>query len=110
MVLKPVAYFRCPLEGKFGLPRQAGLASALEGEVVLEPEFKHPDALRGLEGFDYLWLIWGFHLNREGSAEGHLTVRPPRLGDLLRTGQRVEAGTEDEVEKSVLYHRAVHTC
>lgn len=52
MVLKPVAYYRCPLEGKFGLPRQAGLASALEGEVVLEPEFKHPDALRGLEGFD----------------------------------------------------------
>lgn len=86
MVLKPVAYYRCPLEGKFGLPRQAGLASALEGEVVLEPEFKHPDALRGMEGFDYLWLIWGFHLNREGSAEGHLTVRPPRLGGNERLG------------------------
>ena len=48
MFIKPVAYFRCPLEGKFGLPRQAGLASALEGEIVLEQEFSHPDALRGM--------------------------------------------------------------
>ena len=86
MCIKPVAYFRCPLEGKFGLPRQAGLTSALEGEIVLEQEFSHPDALRGMEGFDYLWLIWGFHLNREGSAEGHLTVRPPRLGGNERMG------------------------
>lgn len=53
--------------------------------MVLEPEFRSPEALRGLEGFDYLWLIWGFHLNRE-TASGGLTVRPPRLGGNERVG------------------------
>ena len=61
--LTPVAIFRSPLEGKFGIPRQAGLAGSLRGRIVLEPPFRHPDALRGLDGFDYLWLIWGFSLN-----------------------------------------------
>ena len=85
MELKPVATFRSPLPEKFGLPRQAGLAESLRGTVVLEPEYRTPEALRGLDGFDYLWLIWGFHLNRETASEG-LTVRPPRLGGNERIG------------------------
>ena len=85
MDIKPVAVFRSPLPEKFGLPRQAGLAESLRGTVVLEPDFRAPEALRGLEGFDYLWLIWGFHLNKETVSEG-LTVRPPRLGGNERVG------------------------
>ena len=85
MEIKPVAIFRAPLPEKFGLPRQAGLAESLQGTVVLEPEFRAPEALRGLDGFDYLWLIWGFHLNKETASEG-LTVRPPRLGGNERVG------------------------
>ena len=85
MEIRPVAVFRSPLPEKFGVPRQAGLAESLRGTVVLEPEFRAPEALRGLEGFDYLWLIWGFHLNKENAGEG-LTVRPPRLGGEERVG------------------------
>ena len=85
MEIKPVAYFRAPLAEKFGLPRQAGLAESLRGSVVLEPSFRSPEALRGLEDFDYLWLIWEFHLNRETSGDS-LTVRPPRLGGNERVG------------------------
>ena len=85
MELTAVAHFRSPLPEKFGLPRQAGVVSSLRGTVVLEPDFRTPEALRGLEDFDYLWLIWGFHLNREKSSAG-LTVRPPRLGGNERVG------------------------
>ena len=60
MDIKPIATFRSPLTEKFGLPRQAGLAGSLRGTVVLEPEFRSSEALRGLDGFDYVWLIWGF--------------------------------------------------
>ncbi len=83
--IRPVARFRSPVEGKFGLPRQAGIAESLKGEIVLEKEWNSPEALRGLEGFDYIWLIWGFSLNRE-CKPGHLTVRPPRLGGNTRVG------------------------
>ena len=79
MDITPIAYFNSLVKEKFGLPRQAGLAESLRGTVVLEPQFRAPEALRGLDGFDYLWLIWEFHLNRETASEG-LTVRPPRLG------------------------------
>lgn len=85
MELKTIAFFHSPLTEKFGLPRQAGLAESLRGTIVLEPGFRSPEALRGLEDFDYLWLIWGFHLNPE-TAAGGLTVRPPRLGGNERVG------------------------
>ena len=85
MEITPIATFRSPLPEKFGLPRQAGLAESLRGTVVLEPACRAPEALRGLEGFDFLWLIWGFHLNKENVGEG-LTVRPPRLGGNERVG------------------------
>ena len=85
MTIKPIAFFHSPLPEKFGLPRQAGLAESLRGTVVLEPEFRAPEAVRGLEDFDYLWLIWEFHLNHDSDAES-LTVRPPRLGGNERVG------------------------
>lgn len=84
MNIEPVAFFSSPLKEKFGVPRQSGLAPDLAGEVRFVPPYDAPEALRGLEGFDYCWLIWGFSLNRE--AAGGLTVRPPRLGGNERVG------------------------
>ena len=83
MEINPIAYYHCPLPQKFGLPRQAGLAEELEGRIVFEPAFRRPEALRGLDGFDYIWLIWEFSLNSESDS---LTVRPPRLGGNERVG------------------------
>jgi len=85
MIINPVAFFRSPLKEKFGIPRQAGLAPSLLGEVVLEKPFRSPDSFRGLEGFDYIWLIWGFSLNKTEDSS-NLTVRPPRLGGNERVG------------------------
>lgn len=76
--LTPIAHFRSPLTSKFGIPRQSGVAKELRGEIILEKEFRTPDAIRGMEDFDFLWLIWGFSANRH-KAQG-VTVRPPRLG------------------------------
>ena len=94
MEIKPIAYFRSPFPGKFGVPRQAGLAPAVKGRIVFEPEFRNPDAIRGLEDFDYIWLIWEFngnHLSPDASSGGSSqawkpTVRPPRLGGNARVG------------------------
>jgi len=85
MNIEPVAVFRSPLPEKFGIPRQSGIAVSLKGEVVLEPAYRGSEILRGLEGFDYIWLIWGFSLN-DASADGRTTVRPPRLGGNTRVG------------------------
>jgi len=82
--MTPVAIYHCPVGGKFGLPRQSGVVPALRGSVVLEPEFKDANALRGLQDFDYIWLIWGFSGNRDGKWRP--TVRPPRLGGNARMG------------------------
>ena len=82
--LKTIARYRGELGGKFGLPRQAGIVEALEGRIVFEPEYRNPDALRGIEGFSHLWLIWQFsEAVREGFSP---TVRPPRLGGNTRMG------------------------
>ena len=72
-----------PFTGKFGIPRQSGLAD-VEGRVVLEPPYRSPDALRGIEGFSHLWLIWEF--TEAAPRENALTVRPPRLGGNERVG------------------------
>lgn len=85
MNIEPVAVFHSPVSGKFGVPRQSGLAESLKGEVELLPPYNREEALRGLEGFDYIWLIWEFSLN-EKSEEPQLTVRPPRLGGNTRVG------------------------
>ena len=86
MEIKPVAYYHTAIKGKFGLPRQAGVVAELEGRIVLEKEYSSPDALRGMDGFDYLWLIWGFNLNKQTASQNSLTVRPPRLGGNERVG------------------------
>lgn len=83
-VLEPVAIAHTPYPVKFGVPRQPGLVDALEATVELVDPYRDPDALRGLEGFDRIWLIWGFsHNQRAGWAP---TVRPPRLGGTERMG------------------------
>ena len=73
---------------KFGLPRQAGLAPSLQSKIVFEPAYRVAEALRGLEAFSYIWLIWGFHaFHSERSEESWSpTVRPPRLGGNVRMG------------------------
>ena len=82
--IRPIAHLRCDLPEKFGIPRQAGIVEALEGLVVFEPEYREPEALRGLEGFSHVWLIWQFSKAvREGWSP---TVRPPRLGGNMRMG------------------------
>ena len=83
-VIEPIAFFCSPLTSKFGIPRQSGLASHLMGRIVFEPTYRNPDAVRGLEAFDYVWLIWEFSANRH--APVGLTVRPPRLGGNERVG------------------------
>ena len=84
MKLSPVAIFHGPFREKFGIPRQSGLADTLEGTVVLEKAFASPEALRGLEVFGRIWLIWGFSANRQEGWSP--TVRPPRLGGNKRIG------------------------
>lgn len=84
MELSPIAYIHTEFPEKFGVPRQSGLAGALCGTIVFEPEYRSPEALRGLDGFSHLWLIWGFSANRHG--EWQPTVRPPRLGGNERMG------------------------
>ena len=60
LLIRPIAHLHCDLPEKFGIPRQAGIVEALEGTVVFEPEYRDPAALRGLEGFSHIWLIWQF--------------------------------------------------
>ena len=103
MKIEPIAFFHSPLTSKFGIPRQSGLASELPGRIVFTPAYRREEAIRGLEGFDYLWLIWEFSANRAnkfersansqraaipptGGTERGLTVRPPRLGGNERVG------------------------
>lgn len=110
MFIEPVARFRSPFKTKFGIPRQAGLVPELKGRIVFEPRFRSADAVRGLEGFEYIWLIWGFSGNKPRAAAEtrHLVteatssvsqpthsvaerpfqamVRPPRLGGNERIG------------------------
>ena len=84
MEILPVAHISSPLKSKFGIPRQSGLVGELTGRIVFEPAYRKMEAIRGLEAFDYLWLIWEFSANR--SAAKSLTVRPPRLGGNRRMG------------------------
>lgn len=90
MEIHPVAYFESPLKSKFGIPRQSGLVNELTGRIVFEPAFRKMEAVRGLEDFDYLWLIWEFSANHQAQDSKQnaqsLTVRPPRLGGNVRLG------------------------
>ncbi len=80
MNIQPIAYYHSRLTTKFGVPRQSGLVPELVGRIVFEPEYANADALRGIEGFDYLWLIWEFSLNGKREGEWSPLVRPPLLG------------------------------
>lgn len=79
-----IARIRSQFPEKFGIPRQSGLVEALKARVVFEPEYRDPQALRGLEGFSHIWLIWQF--SRSMGAGWSPTVRPPRLGGNERMG------------------------
>lgn len=82
MTIEPIAYFKSPFGSKFGIPRQSGVVKELRGEIHFTDRYRRAEALKGLEGFDYLWLIWEFSANRQepGSTDWKATVRPPRLG------------------------------
>lgn len=84
MNIEPIAVFHSPFNSKFGIPKQSGIVEALKGEIVFLPSYRNPDALRGLEAFDYLWLIWEFSANRHHANS--LMVRPPRLGGNEKVG------------------------
>ena len=83
MIIEPIAYIRNDFTEKFGIPRQAGL-SEVESLIVFEPGYRDPAALRGIEGFSHLWLIWGF--SEAKFERWSPTVRPPRLGGNKRLG------------------------
>lgn len=82
--MKIIAHIRTDLPEKFGIPRQSGLAPQLKGTVVFESEYRSPDSVKGLEGFDYIWLLWQFEgVERENWSA---TVKPPRLGGNKHVG------------------------
>lgn len=86
MNIEPIAFFHSPLTSKFGIPRQSGLAPAVPGRIVFTPDYRHQEAIRGLEAFDYLWIIWEFSVQSSTASTAKLTVRPPRLGGNERIG------------------------
>ena len=83
-VIRPIAHIRTDFPSKFGIPRQSGLVPELEGTIVFEPEYRNAEAVRGLEEFSHIWLLWEFsEAVRDGWSP---TVRPPRLGGNVRKG------------------------
>ena len=82
--LKPIAIIKTDFPEKFGIPRQSGLVEGLRGKIIFLPEYRNPEATRGLEGYSYLWILWGFSeaVRKEWSA----TVTPPRLGGKKKMG------------------------
>lgn len=82
--VKPIAYIRTDFKEKFGIPRQSGRAPSLIAEIVFVPEYRNPEALRGIKDFSHLWLIFDFSLAHRD--EFSPTVRPPRLGGNTRVG------------------------
>lgn len=82
--IQVIARMRSDFPSKFGIPRQSGLVEELRSTIVFEPEFRNPDALRGIEGYSHLWLIWQF--SEAVRQDWSPTVRPPRLGGNTRMG------------------------
>lgn len=82
--IEPIAHIRTDFPCKFGIPRQSGVVPTLRGRIVFCPKYRNADALRRIEGFSHLWLIWQFSANR--SSEWHPLVRPPRLGGNRQVG------------------------
>ena len=84
MEIHPIARIHSDFPGKFGIPRQSGLVPELRSRIIFEPEYRNRDAVRGLEDFSHLWLIWEF--SQAVRKEWSPTVRPPRLGGNVRMG------------------------
>ncbi len=84
MNIKPIAHIYTDFKEKFGIPRQSGRVNELKAKIIFESEFRTPDAIRGIEGFSHLWLIFDFSLSH--SDKFSPTVRPPRLGGNQRVG------------------------
>lgn len=84
MEIKPIAYIKTDFKQKFGIPRQSGRVDTLRAKIIFSPEYRNPDALREIEGFSHLWLIFDFSLAHRD--EWSPTVRPPRLGGNKRVG------------------------
>ena len=84
ITLKVIAHIHTAFPTKFGIPRQSGLVDSLRGEIVFTPEYRSPDAVRGLEDFSHIWLVWQFSGAVRDSWSP--TVRPPRLGGNTRMG------------------------
>lgn len=82
--MKIIARIRTPFKTKFGIPSQSGVAAEVKGEIVFEPDYRETEAVRGLEGFSHIWLIWCF--TEAVSDKWSPTVRPPRLGGNVRMG------------------------
>lgn len=82
--MKIIARIHSDFPTKFGIPRQSGVVKSLQSIIVFEPEYRNPDALRGLEGFSHIWLIWKF--SETARETWSPTVRPPRLGGSRRLG------------------------
>ncbi|MCI8609032.1 MAG: tRNA (N6-threonylcarbamoyladenosine(37)-N6)-methyltransferase TrmO [Firmicutes bacterium] len=83
--MRPIAYIHSDFKEKFGIPRQSGLAST-KAEIVFVPPYNKPEAVRGLEGFSHIWLLWAFSENIKQDGSWSATVRPPRLGGNVRMG------------------------
>lgn len=83
-MIEPIAYIETDFKEKFGIPRQSGQADSLVGRVVFLPKYRDPQALRGIEGFSHLWLLFDFSESHRGDWSP--TVRPPRLGGNTRVG------------------------
>jgi len=84
VTIRPIAHMRSDFSTKFGIPRQSGLVEQLRSTIVFTPEFREPEALRGIEGFSHLWIIWQF--SEAVRTDWSPTVRPPRLGGNSRMG------------------------
>lgn len=84
MLIEPIARFRSPFSSKFGIPKQSGMVKCLEGTIVFEPKYRNPDMIRGLDGFDYIWMIWEFSTNKHEASSP--VVRPPVLGGNEKVG------------------------
>ena len=82
--MKVIARIHTAFADKFGVPRQSGLIPELQGKIVFEPEFRNADAVRGMDGYSHLWLIWQF--SKAVREDWSPTVRPPRLGGNERMG------------------------
>ena len=82
--LKPIAHIYNDFPDKFGIPRQSGLVNELKAVLIFEPEYRFPEAFRGLKDYSHIWLIWGFSGNNKNTWSP--TVRPPRLGGNTRMG------------------------